>query len=659
MAALSLTCVSASTGDLAAYDVPAHRLLTLRATDPKISSIDRVLKELGFREGNQTRFLGLAAVDWIRDGAGLEDSPATRVVHHFHNPLASSWDSAGLTVGGPVGLSSVVWQQKADQNHGPGITGAGSWAWPNARARYREALTLSSRDARESALAALFRSLGQIVHLIQDASVPAHVRNDQHLKVTIGGITLYDDSDGYEGWVAGLAANPADFIAFLEARPPIGPSSEIFKLAVAAPRIDREKAPSRISALIDTGQYNGSNPDITRTPLIGLAEYANANFFSKDSNSLADESVLMKFPYPARSSVALSGEVSNGREIRRYFSKVGDGDTVEFLAVPSLLYEFLPDALRDRKIGLDGVVLNSYAHKLLPRAVGYSAALLDYFFRGDLDVSFDSDGLTIVNRTADEAMAGTFEVYYDTKDDVRVFLGSWSLTLAPDQSSGVLTVPQIRKDLRSKDPESFYLVFSGTLGAEDGAVVAKRITREPIKGAWGVMTFAQYVNGALWSSETNAYPLNSMYPWFMLLDQVNYQTTYLGTTQIYKLFSVNYRDPREVPVQRLTLSAVAFCFEGGITAIPAEIVEFVTPLDLEELKAYDYVTNLPEVKRVLARVDPVPWYAPATVILDEMAGLRFFGIRSSAYPSGYPGVPTRTDYDVNGCAALGGVIAAE
>ena len=45
-------------------------------------------------------------------------------------------------------------------------------------------------------LANTFRSLGQLMHLISDASVPAHVRNDPH-----------SSGDPYEEWVEHNAGN--------------------------------------------------------------------------------------------------------------------------------------------------------------------------------------------------------------------------------------------------------------------------------------------------------------------------------------------------------------------------------------------------------------------------------------------------------------------
>ncbi|HSF10936.1 MAG TPA: hypothetical protein VLA60_16110, partial [Nitrospirales bacterium] len=43
------------------------------------------------------------------------------------------------------------------------------------------------------------------------------------------------------------------------------------------------------------------------------------------------------------------------------------------------------------KLRLDDVVYDAYARHLIPRAVGYSAAVLDYFFRGNIPLHKDKD----------------------------------------------------------------------------------------------------------------------------------------------------------------------------------------------------------------------------------------------------------------------------
>ena len=59
---------------------------------------------------------------------------------------------------------------------------------------------------------------------------------------------------------------------------------------------------------------------------------------------------------------------------------------------------------------LDDNVHNTYSKKLLPRAVGYSAGLLNYFFRGTIGIELDqnSPDEAVVENLSSERMTGIF-----------------------------------------------------------------------------------------------------------------------------------------------------------------------------------------------------------------------------------------------------------
>ena len=79
------------------YDLPTHQIISDRAVT--VSSLQIYLRqELGLARGVDELILGRSVSDWITLGARLEDIPATRVRHHFHNPLRP-WAQAGLTFG--------------------------------------------------------------------------------------------------------------------------------------------------------------------------------------------------------------------------------------------------------------------------------------------------------------------------------------------------------------------------------------------------------------------------------------------------------------------------------------------------------------------------------------------------------------------------------
>jgi hypothetical protein len=469
-----------------AFKLETHEAVNIRAA--AISILDTYLREeLALTAGlgeSFTRQSGDSwrAIDWIRLGGRVEDlynesqwfGAAYRSKNHFHNPIVPAWADSGLrtlSICPPFaisGESSPRWAQDPDQ----GQSGQASWA--DARRFYLGALTRSAGADREDAWSRTFEILGQQMHLIADLAVPAHTRNDIHCPV----------SDRFELW-ARKNSPKVDAILNMSFQS-VDPG--IFSINVP---VDDQMAKVPIARLMDTDQYDGTNPTDTVRFAVGLAEYTNANFFSDhtvfDDHRLGDPS----FRYPSSASVVLGAEEDAHANVRRrYFLKTQDGDTGYRLAVPSALYESLPDALRDQEKALDDKVLEDYATRLLPRAVTYSAALLDYFFRGKLEARIGPDPqapqtlLFAGKNASNEALSdGTLKVYGDYASEGRTELGSWTISgpIAP----GVDLLPGQPVSLSPLAdrpvPERYMVVYQGSLGEEKkdsppgfgGAVIGK------------------------------------------------------------------------------------------------------------------------------------------------------------------------------------------
>ncbi|MGH2362915.1 MAG: hypothetical protein ACRDGM_20500, partial [bacterium] len=152
------------------------------------------------------------------------------------------------------GTSSILWGQDANQG----------FSWLNARKAYINALIAASPTEREKWFAETFRAIGQVMHLIADSSVPAHVRNDQHT----GG-------DPYEEWVE-LQAEPQPeekpdeaterFLGSF-AQSPLRPDRSILDIPILGQ--DAVDAPVPIARIWDTDRYDGTNPAITSQLGIG------------------------------------------------------------------------------------------------------------------------------------------------------------------------------------------------------------------------------------------------------------------------------------------------------------------------------------------------------------------------------------------------------
>jgi hypothetical protein len=106
--------------------------------------------------------------------------------------LEEEWDEAGL-------LSSynsmIYWAQTPDPGNAYELYNEYSW-WSAKEYYYQSLITRS-----EESFARTFRALGQLMHLVSDAALPAHVRNDPHVKKDVFGVTIWNDPDEYETWV--------------------------------------------------------------------------------------------------------------------------------------------------------------------------------------------------------------------------------------------------------------------------------------------------------------------------------------------------------------------------------------------------------------------------------------------------------------------------
>jgi len=484
-----------ATGPAYTYEKADHDRINTYISEFDVGgfSLDSYLRDyLGFKDGYKEvigrlwwidfsgyeLYLGkpkdLSIVKCLSNGGRYEDNPSLRSAKHFHNPLLQ-WNQAGFK---ELGSSSILWAQCDNQSYG-------KYSWKDVRSYFYEALTASSPDEQAKNYVKTFEGLGRLMHLIQDSSVPSHTRDDGHLFRNFESYVKEIGDDGqpnsqekYNGWLSDYSRyiydeSVLDLFPILD-NPDILP----------------------IARIVDTDRYVGSNPDVTINQPTGLAEYSNANFFSRDTIFKTN-----KFPYPSRDSVGSSVDMpvpdprdSSRTVSRQYFVKTCHGDTGYRLCTVPVYDEWMTmDSM------LDNNVYDDYAQRLIPRAVSYSAGLLKYFFRGTIDIeSFavsDTGGeggaqLIVSARNTsggedglEEMSDGSIElaIHYWPADDKYQYL------VLPE-ANGVGTIEreptELVFDLGDNPPPifaercSFYLVYRGELGAEKDAVCVGHAANE-------------------------------------------------------------------------------------------------------------------------------------------------------------------------------------
>jgi len=401
----------------------------------------------------------------LANGGRYEDSPfILRSVHHFHNPL-KSWLEAGFKGGF---YSSILWAQFDNQSYG-------KYGWEDVRSYFYEALTATDPDEQAEKFVDTFEGLGRQLHLIQDASAPLHTRDDGHYfhnyeeyVKDIGDDASVSAQDKYTGWLSDETRYAYDESVLELDQDPL--------------------APVPIARIIDTDQYDGSNPDVTLEDVIGLAEYSNANFFSKDTIFKTDA-----FPFPNKDSVGQPEDmqIPDPRDptrtvTRQFYIKIQHGDIGYRLCTVPVYDEWTTmDAM------LDDNVYEDYAQRLIPRAVCNSGGLLKYFFRGTIDIdsysvsdAVEEEGARIIfsarNTSGgedgiEEMSDGSIElvIHYRPSDD------NYQYRVLPE-ANNVRSIQrestELIFDLGDNPPPvfsekcSFYLVYRGELGLEEDAV---------------------------------------------------------------------------------------------------------------------------------------------------------------------------------------------
>jgi hypothetical protein len=472
-----LAAIVVSGALVSALNTPTHRVINQQAAIASVH-FDRYLRnKLGFRSGLPTVLRGsngesLSVEGWIAEG-GVREDDRLRFLRHFHDPL-KPWDAAGLDFVVDRHESSVRWMQEPNQGD---LDTGGFWSWRDARRLYYQALVEPNANYREALWANLFRALGQIMHLVVDASVPEHTRNDMH---PLGGLT---STSSYEYWVSRQHPTPpleAAFVArFLSA--PIGFIPDILQLlAPSGEHIARVP----VARLIDADRYDGSNPGVTVNPAdprapvsTGIAEIANANFYSENT---------FRGVYPSPTDqglIRVNLDMPLGH-VRRYLSRPAG---LGLLPANPLRAECASDAYGGEPTPypcMDGVVWNQVAAHMLPRAVGYASGVLDYFFRGAVSVTsveWTPSGITLrVRNDGAEDMEGTFEVVarhqpgsaVERRTRLAVLGDGEPVLLGPGEEWWFdLAVPP---DI--VPAATHVLVFKGRLGLEEEAVVSQVFT---------------------------------------------------------------------------------------------------------------------------------------------------------------------------------------
>lgn len=409
------------------YEVITHRNITDEAMGQAL---------------NYTRFLNEFQLDVanaennIKNGSIREDD-LPRPRHHFYDPT----NGQGIC---PVFcVPSLEWGYKSERL----LVENNLYSWTKAREYMHIGLTgkdfngltvATTAAERDQYFQLMFRSVGQVMHLVEDLASPAHVRNDTHLPIP-GGTTR----DLYEHY----ALNKYDTT-----------------WAFGYPTV-------KLNQFSD--YWNSS---------LGLAVFTNKNFISQSTN-FDDFNLSGQLYYPSpqidhfttrteivvnQFGVEVPVEVDYGGNTV-YDDYAGTTFTNDRLTAFSVFDFDAQEILGERAYSVNDFTAQSAANILVRRAGGYSAGLLDYFFRGQLKITPTSNGLRVKNLSSEPMGSGFIAVYYDDYTLTRHYLAGYALPapLNPGDETPLISFTRPLNNINGR----YIVVFQGQLGAEDGAVI--------------------------------------------------------------------------------------------------------------------------------------------------------------------------------------------
>jgi hypothetical protein len=418
--------------DLFGHDIPVHRAITVNAAASALSGFSASTDFLNMISSDCDLF---TATNSMVEGSAHEDDKLDqdhvggyRSLNHFYDPTKNP--PIGLTDQpwplpvAKIGRDSFTWASISNSPGQDSYLESGKyniWSWPNARSYEWIGLTANNKADRISALTNMFRAVGQVMHLLQDTSQPQHVRNEQHLDRLMG--MDMSSRSAIEDFYKKHSLNYQQ--GMLDWR-----SSGFNRLEDFW---NRDLLRTEGATALDADYVGG-------TSTLGLAEFTSGNFIGQRAiygKFFPNQNDIHYFAFPSLSyttqpnlkqnrlwDTATKGNVTlaNFKQgTRLYISKTGAGVPVTYHSALSYLIAEHPGKSSGLPIVTiaDDNVLSNYHNIFIPKAVQYSAGLLDYFFRGTMSVSLHYDAssstYTFTNRntSTQDFYNGSFYLFED------------------------------------------------------------------------------------------------------------------------------------------------------------------------------------------------------------------------------------------------------
>jgi hypothetical protein len=271
-----------------------------------------------------------------------------------------------------------------------------------------------------------------------------------------------------------------------------------------------------------------------------------------------------------------------------YLNKTGDG-----VVYPDIS-RFTYFGAKFPRVGMmtinDDNVLSNYHNIFIPKAVEYSAGLLDYFFRGTMSASvigYDTNLMQytnlIVNTSGQDFYGGAFSIYEDDTSGLRTFViqTNFSGKTLLNSNSLVMTFPGPLSSFTN-----LLLVYQGTIGIANG-----NSALDPVDAGIGIA-----------ASKVLPFEQTTNYDYLVLLSDLGLPN---GSTIVSNLASGDFPFPLTAGHYEVKVNFALFDDKGTIGSLPStgplgncegwpcEITNTVVPADDVSISPDDKSLSVP------------------------------------------------------------------
>ena len=341
-------------------------------------------------------------------GSLLEDVPSPRARHHFHDPTRNTgldnktdhpnradilntatyiWN-LGEYIFDFTGASNL--ERAKGTDYGFQTEYINYFSWPDSRSYFYKALTAEDDCVREHYLSLTFLALGHALHLLEDMSVPAHVRND-FIEGHFRG--AHDFGNPLEAWVE-KEIHPG---AWTWGQSHLGIPDEWLEGWTPQAMVFDKLADYWDTGLYDAEHQAYISPSDPTLNDWGLSERSNYQFLSYSTVFTEnDDQTKYGFPHPAFTNTTeyidtdkyLWGSVTVSYKYR-------SGYDITHLSRTKFLDKNMAEVggdFEEVQVTRDDAVFEDYAKITIPRTIDYVTGLVNYFFRGRLEI-----GRSVIN----------------------------------------------------------------------------------------------------------------------------------------------------------------------------------------------------------------------------------------------------------------------